>query len=115
MAPAPLASERDRRATIFYYGQGGPGIFKGDLYFYSVDHDMRETVQKIDTKKCPLFMLTGEYDYITPPAYSKTTADKIPGAEFIEMKGVGHFPMSENHEKFKKYIMPVLGKIREIK
>jgi hypothetical protein len=31
------------------------------------------------------------------------------------MKGVGHFPMSENHETLKKYIMPVLGKIREIK
>jgi len=54
-------------------------------------------------------------DYLTTPQYSKATADKIPGAEFIEMKGIGHFPMSESHETFKKYIMPVLGKIREIK
>jgi pimeloyl-ACP methyl ester carboxylesterase len=115
MAPVPLIPERDRRLTSFYYSQGAPGILKGDLYFYSVDHDMRETVHKIDTKKCPVFMLTGEYDYLTTPQYSKATADKIPGAEFIEMKGVGHFPMSENHETLKKYIMPVLGKIREIK
>jgi pimeloyl-ACP methyl ester carboxylesterase len=99
---------------VFYCSQGAPGVFKGDLYFYSLDHDMRETVHKIDTRKCPVFMLTGEYDYLTTPEYSKTTADKIPGAEFIEMKGIGHFPMSESHETFKKYIMPVLEKIRKI-
>ncbi len=114
MAPTPLVSERDRRTTAFYYSQGAPGILKGDLYFYSVDHDMRETVRKVDTKKCPVFMLTVEYDYLITPDYSKANADKIPRAEFVEMNGIGHFPMSENQETFKKYIMPVLEKIRNI-
>ena len=114
MAPPLLISEKDRRVTVFYYSQEAPGVLKGDLYFYSVDHDMRETVHKIDTKKCPVFMLTGEYDYLTNPEYSRATADKIPGAEFIEMKGIGHLPMSESHEIFKEYLIPVLGKIRAI-
>jgi pimeloyl-ACP methyl ester carboxylesterase len=41
-------------------------------------------------------MLTGDYDYLTTPEMTKETAEQIKGAEFIEMKGIGHFPMSEN-------------------
>jgi hypothetical protein len=42
--------------------QGGPGVFKGDLYFYKLDGDIRGRVAQIDTRKCPLFLLSGEYD-----------------------------------------------------
>jgi len=31
------------------------------------------------------------------------------------MKEVGHFPMSENPAQFRKYIMPVLEEIRQLK
>lgn len=111
MAPPPLIPEQDRRATVFYYSQGGPGVLKGDLYFYSVDHDMRETVHEIDTSKCMVYMMTGEYDYLTPLYMSKATCDKIKGAKFIEMKEIGHFPMSESRDTFKTYIWPVLEEI----
>jgi hypothetical protein len=36
-----------------------PGVLKGDLYFYSEEHDMRETAKEIDTNKVPLYLLTG--------------------------------------------------------
>ena len=49
------------------YMQGGPGIFKGDLYFYRVDGDLREKVKAIDTTVCPLYLLTGEYDFSCTP------------------------------------------------
>lgn len=42
---------------------------KGDLYFYSMDHDMRETIQKIDTKRCPITPLIGKYTAFLPPNY----------------------------------------------
>ena len=29
------------------------------------------------------------------------------------MKGMGHFPMSENPERFKEYILPVLQEIKQ--
>ena len=35
---APQSPDHDRWATWFYYTQGSEA-FKGDLYFYSVDHD----------------------------------------------------------------------------
>ena len=39
---APQSPEDYRWETWWYYAQGGPGVFKGDLHFYSVDHDFRE-------------------------------------------------------------------------
>ncbi|HEX2172550.1 MAG TPA: alpha/beta fold hydrolase, partial [Dehalococcoidia bacterium] len=59
---APQTPEVDRRLTMWYYSQAAPWVLKGDLYFYSVEHDMRETVSKLDTQRVPLYMLTGEYD-----------------------------------------------------
>jgi pimeloyl-ACP methyl ester carboxylesterase len=53
-------------------------------------------------------MLTGEYDYLTTPEESQHTADGIEGAEFFEMKEIGHFPMSENYPLFKGYLQQAL-------
>jgi pimeloyl-ACP methyl ester carboxylesterase len=38
-------------------------------------------------------------------------AASIPGSEAAIMKGLGHFPMSENPKVFLKYLLPVLEKI----
>ena len=40
------------------------------------------------------------------------TARQIPGVEVTIMKEVGHFPMSENPEKFISYLLPILERIR---
>jgi pimeloyl-ACP methyl ester carboxylesterase len=97
---------------MWHYSQAAPGVLKGDLYFYSVEHDMRETVSKLDTQRVPLYMLTGEYDYLSTPAQSEATAAKIPGAKFETMNEIGHFPMSEDHERFMRRIGPILDEIR---
>jgi pimeloyl-ACP methyl ester carboxylesterase len=107
---APQSPDQDRWATWFYYSQGSEA-FRGDLHYYSVDHDLRGLLHEIDTDKCPIVMLTGEYDYLTPPEAGKRTADGIKGAEFIEMKEIGHFPMSENYPVFKPYLEQALEKV----
>lgn len=104
---APMSPDKDRWLTWFYYTQGSEA-FKGDLYFYSVDHDLRGKLKDIDGKKCPVVMLTGIYDYLTPPSAGKETADQIDGGTFIEMKDIGHFPMSENYPVFKNYLKQAL-------
>jgi pimeloyl-ACP methyl ester carboxylesterase len=109
---APQTPEIDRRLTMWYYSQAAPGVLKGDLYFYSVEHDMRETASEIDTSRCPLYMFTGEYDYLSTPQQTQATADKIPGAKAQAMREIGHFPMSEDHRTFMHYIGPVLEEIR---
>lgn len=109
---APQSPEAERWETLWHYMQSGPGVFKGDLYFYRVDGDLREAVGKIDTTVCPLYLLTGEYDFSCQPEDTLRTAGRIPGAEVVVMAEVGHFPMSENPEKFRQYLLPVLEKIR---
>jgi pimeloyl-ACP methyl ester carboxylesterase len=58
---SPLSPENERWETVWHYMQGGPGIFTGDLYFYQVEGDIRSRIGAIDTKVCPLYLLTGEY------------------------------------------------------
>jgi pimeloyl-ACP methyl ester carboxylesterase len=100
-----------RQETLWQYMQSSPGVFGGDLYFYHVDSDLRGKLGGIDTKVCPLYLMTGEYDYSCRPEDTLRTAKSIPGVKAKVMKGIGHFPMSENPAQFKKYIMPVLNDI----
>ena len=74
------------------YMQGGPGVFKGDLYFYRVDGDLREKVKTIDTKVCPLYLLTGEYDFSCTAEDTLRTASQIPGVEVTDHEGSRPLP-----------------------
>ena len=109
----PQAPTKHRWETLWHYMQGGPGVFKGDLYFYKIDGDIRAKLGGIDTAKCPLYLLTGEYDYSCPPEDTLEAARHIPGAEVTIMPGLGHFPMSEDPERFREHLLPVLAKIRK--
>ena len=62
--------------------------------------------------KCPLFLLTGEYDYSCTPEDTLAIARAVKGAEATIMKGMGHFPMSEDPKGFLEYLLPVLERIR---
>ncbi len=109
---APQSPAASRHETLWMYKSAGPGVFKGDLYFYRVDGDLRDVVARIDTNTCPLYLLTGEYDFSCTPEDTLRTAARIPGAEVTIMEKLGHFPMSENPAQFRRYILPVLEKIR---
>ncbi len=105
----PTSPEENVREVQWMYSCGGPGIFAGDLFYYYYDHNLEvEDVQKIDTSKCMLYLLTGEYDPNTPPDDTKVVADNVKGCMFSKMIDLGHFPVAENYPLFKKYLMPVL-------
>ena len=108
---APTGPEAERWETLWHYMQGGPGIFYGDLHFYTVDGDLQDRLHRIDTAKCPLYLLTGEYDYSCKPEYTLEVGKTVPGAKITIMKGLGHFPMSENPPLFRSFILPVLEEI----
>ena len=108
---APTSPEALKRETAWVYSQGAPAVFRGDLYYYSVDHDVRNTAATIDTKVCSVDILNGEYDWSGTPAGGEELAAMIPGARYRTMEGLGHFPMSEHPERFLKEIRPVLDRI----
>ena len=64
---APQSPAVHRHETLWQYMQGGPGVFRGDLYFYRVDGDLRGRLGGIRTDICPLYLLTGEYDFSCSP------------------------------------------------
>ena len=108
---APTAPAEGRWETLWHYMQSGPGVFKGDLHFYMIDGDIRGKVGEIDIGRCPMFFLTGEYDYSCTAEGTLAVAERL-GAEAVIMKDLGHFPMSENPDKFNRYLLPVLDRIR---
>ncbi len=108
---APHSPEPKRRENWWYYSQSGPGVYEGDIHFYSFDHDVREAIKGIDTKRCAVFLLSGEYDYSATPDMTRAAAEAIPGAEFAVMKEMGHFPMIENPDKFRTYLLPILDRL----
>lgn len=106
---APSSPEPSRRENWWYYSQSGPGVYQGDVHYYSLDWDAREDIKRIDTALCRVTLLTGEYDYSCTPEQSEQAAAAIPGANLTIMKGMGHFPMIENYRDFRPYLVEALG------
>lgn len=105
---SPYSPEESRRENWWYYAQGGPGVYAGDTAF-GREFDMRDKLKNIDTSKCKVSILSGEYDYSALPEVSKAVAEEIPGARFKLMKRMGHFPIIEDYPNFKSYMMEELN------
>lgn len=100
---SPTAPLVNRQLVWHLYSAQAYGIFHGDLDMYFGGWDGRSRMSSIDTKKCPVYMLTGEYDWSNTPEMGQATCDKIPGGKHQAMKGVGHFPATENPKVFVGY------------
>lgn len=110
---APKSPAINKLLIWHVYSAQGYGIFHGDLDFYFGGFDARDRVQSIDVTKCPIYFLTGEYDWSTTPAMSKATADKIKGANMTAMKDLGHFPATESPAKFVPYLLDAIDWIQK--
>ncbi|WP_428481685.1 alpha/beta fold hydrolase [Pyruvatibacter mobilis] len=111
---SPTSPVEDEWETLWYYMQGGPGVFQGDLFYYFADGDMRNGIaDAIDTSKCPLYLLSGEYDLSATPEMGRALAEAVNATHFEVMKGLGHFPMSEDPARFRTYLLPVLKMIED--
>lgn len=110
---APGSPSNHKWETLWHYMQGGPGIFAGDLFYYFVDGDLRNGLAAdFDTNECPLYLLSGEYDLSATPEMGAELAEEVGASHFEVMKNLGHFPMSEDPERFRTYLLPVLEKIK---
>ena len=109
---APQSPAAERWETMWHYMQGGPGVFMGDLHYYFDDGDLRGgRADSLRASPCPLYFLNGEYDASATPEMGLELAELAGARDYVVMKGVGHFPMSENPEAFRTYLMPVLAEI----
>ena len=74
-----------------------------------------DEARAIDTSKCMLYLLTGEYDPNTSPKETQALADLVKGSKFWPMKNLGHFPVTEDYTKFRNYLLPILAEIKATK
>lgn len=109
---SPTSPKPYRKETGFVYASGWPPVFLGDLFYYIQDFDLRNTAASINTDHVGVHILSGEYDWSGRSELGREAHEAIPGSTWAEMKGVGHFPMSENPEEFIRYLLPVLDQIR---
>jgi pimeloyl-ACP methyl ester carboxylesterase len=108
---SPTSPECLRRRAAWIYAQGGPGVYAGDLGFYSDEFDGHIVGPKIDTARVPVTLMTGEYDYSATVEDGQALAALIPGSRFVPMHGLGHFPMTENPDLFMTFFGPALHEI----
>ena len=102
---SPTAPLKNRQLVWHTYSAQAYGVFHGDLDFYFGGWDGRGRVEGIDTRKCPVYMLTGEYDWSCTPELAEATARRIQGAGWKTMEGLGHFPATENPGRFVEYLL----------
>jgi pimeloyl-ACP methyl ester carboxylesterase len=58
--------------------------------------------------QCPAMVVTGQNDAIIPPAESRTMAEAITGASFVEIANSGHISNLENPEDFNRALLDFL-------
>jgi pimeloyl-ACP methyl ester carboxylesterase len=107
MSPGSPAEDRRRAAHI--YAQGAPGIYDGDLVFYSDEFDGEFIARRIDGNTIPVTLLIGHYDFSATVADAHALSGWIKGATVIEMPELGHFPMTENPAVLLGYLRPVMA------
>jgi pimeloyl-ACP methyl ester carboxylesterase len=62
--------------------------------------------------KLPSLVLVGSDDTVTPPSDSRSMAQAIPGARFVELAGAGHLSMLEQPEPFARAVADFLDENR---
>ena len=108
---APQAPREHRWDTQWMFMQSGPGVFRGDLSFYTRDDSLVGQLGRIDTTRTPVHIMVGAYDLTCTPEDARRTAEAIPGATLDVMPEIGHFPMSEHPARFRPHFVEALARM----
>lgn len=68
-----------------------PAVSTSDLIGWAT-HDLRDALPGIT---CPAHLVVGDDDLWLGPEQVRWAADRIPGARFSLLEGIGHYPMEE--------------------
>lgn len=69
-----------------------PGVLAADLEACDLWTDGEAAARQIS---CPVLVLTGEEDRMTPPRACRQLAELMPHGQFLALAGAGHMPMLE--------------------
>ena len=87
---------------------------------YLARHDVGAMQQQLDSLianpigarlaeiQVPTLVISGEFDPLVPPAYSRRVAEAIPGARYTVVRRAGHNPMDERPRAFEQVLLEFL-------
>ena len=71
----------------------------------SVSQDRAAPIEQIAV---PTLVITGDEDRVYPPAMAQDIARRIPGAELVTLKGIGHLSNLEQPDEFNQAVLDFL-------
>jgi proline iminopeptidase len=82
-------------------------------YFFGTLAPLYNVVEKLPGIAAPTLVIVGQYDWVTPPRASRAIVRGIPNAKMVEFAESGHFPFSEEPEKFLAEVAAFLDTLTE--
>ena len=74
------------------------------------DYSPDEQIEPMDPLPCPVTLAWGQFDRLVPAAtYGQTARERLPGATWVLLPGVGHIPMIDDPDLVARTIMAVTG------
>lgn len=112
----PACPQRQRDEACAIYAQARPGIYMGDLAYYSEEYDGARIAAPLRDSARPLALLTGSYDYSASPDNTRSLCRAVASETlwFAEMPGLGHFPMIEDPTGFRPHFLNALRHIERM-
>ena len=110
---APQSPEASARENWWYYSQAGPGVYAGDVHFYSIDWDGREASRRIDTARVQGLAADRRIRLLVH------AGDDASGRGGDSRRAPGHherhrpFPDDRELPLFREYLLPELDFMRE--
>jgi pimeloyl-ACP methyl ester carboxylesterase len=109
---APTVPERNRRVVRWLQTRNDSRTLRDDLYLWGVENTDPGIGDKIDPKRVKLIIYAGEYDFTCTPDQIRAGCERIgPEVHFEVLKGLGHYPMTEDYDKFRPYLVKALDMI----
>ena len=89
----PESPKRYRHEVVVGIQSGRTwGVFAGDLYYRHIEHDLRDTAHLIDTSRCGVYIMNGEYDPGTGIEEGQGACCYDPGGQVHRIAGPWSFP-----------------------
>jgi pimeloyl-ACP methyl ester carboxylesterase len=73
--------------------------------------DTHDALDRVAAIACPTLISVGDQDILVPPRFSRALADRIPGAEFRTIEGVGHGYFWERPDLFNQMCLDFLSRV----
>jgi pimeloyl-ACP methyl ester carboxylesterase len=59
-----------------------------------------DVVEQLPLIEAPTLVMVGQHDWVAPPRASRAITRGIPNAKMVEIAGAGHYPFSEEPQRF---------------